>query len=108
MGFLKKVVIADNITLALAYYAPQFGTLSLSERWFFFFLLAMRILMDFSGYSDIAIGLARLLGIKLPENSTGRTRQGAFRSSGRAGTSRSAPGFATTSTFRSGQPFMGW
>jgi alginate O-acetyltransferase complex protein AlgI len=68
MGFLKKVVIADNLTLALAYYAPLFGTLTLGERWFFFFMLAMRILMDFSGYSDIAIGLARLLGIKLPEN----------------------------------------
>jgi alginate O-acetyltransferase complex protein AlgI len=68
VGFLKKVVIADNLTLVLAYYGPQFGTLTLSERWFMFTLLALRILMDFSGYSDIAIGLARLLGIKLPEN----------------------------------------
>lgn len=68
IGFVKKVVIADNLTLAIAYYTPLFGTLALSERWFFFVMLAMRILMDFSGYSDIAIGLARLLGIKLPEN----------------------------------------
>lgn len=75
IGFIKKVVIADNLTLAIDYYVPQtylttfpFGTLTISVRWFFLFLLAMRILMDFSGYSDIAIGLARLLGIKLPEN----------------------------------------
>src|SRR5258708_28110619 len=30
--------------------------------------MGVRILMDFSGYSDIAIGLAKLLGIRLPEN----------------------------------------
>jgi alginate O-acetyltransferase complex protein AlgI len=40
----------------------------LGVRWFVFTLIALRILMDFSGYSDIAIGLARLLGVKLPEN----------------------------------------
>jgi alginate O-acetyltransferase complex protein AlgI len=68
------VVIADNLTLALAYYAPQtdalihFGALTLTSRWIVFLMLGMRILMDFSGYSDIAIGLARLLGITLPEN----------------------------------------
>lgn len=76
IGFIKKVVIADNLTLAIAHYAPltpdgsiaQFAALSLTARWFVFVLIAMRILMDFSGYSDIAIGLSRLLGVKLPEN----------------------------------------
>lgn len=76
IGFIKKVVIADNLTLALAYYAPvtadhsiaQFAAQSLTTRWFLLVLIAMRILMDFSGYSDIAIGLARLLGVKIPEN----------------------------------------
>ncbi len=68
MGFVKKVVIADNLTLAIDYYVPQFAALDLLTRWFIFTLIAMRILMDFSGYSDIAIGLARLLGIRLPEN----------------------------------------
>jgi len=68
MGFIKKVVIADNLTLAIAFYEPQFATLDHLSRWFVFTLIAVRILMDFSGYSDIAIGLARLLGIKLPEN----------------------------------------
>ncbi len=68
IGFFKKVVIADNLTLAIDHYVPQFGTLDLGVRWFVFSLIALRILMDFSGYSDIAIGLARLLGVKLPEN----------------------------------------
>ncbi len=67
-GFIKKVIIADNLTLAIDYYVPQFEALDLLTRWFIFTLIAMRILMDFSGYSDIAIGLARLLGVKIPEN----------------------------------------
>lgn len=68
LGFVKKVVFADNLTLVIAWYGPNFATLDLLTRWFIFTLLALRILMDFSGYSDIAIGLARLLGIELPEN----------------------------------------
>jgi alginate O-acetyltransferase complex protein AlgI len=68
MGFLKKVVVADNLTLAIDYYVPQFPALGLLGRWTVLTLIAFRILFDFSGYSDIAIGLARLLGIRLPEN----------------------------------------
>src|SRR5258708_21287471 len=40
----------------------------LPDRWFLLGCIALRILTDFSGYSDIAIGAARLLGIRLPEN----------------------------------------
>lgn len=70
IGFLKKVVVADNLTLAIAFYAPvaKFATLNLPARWLVFVLIAVRILFDFSGYSDIAIGLARMLGVRLPEN----------------------------------------
>lgn len=68
LGFLKKVVIADNLTLAIDYYVPQFAAVGTLTRWTVFTLIALRILFDFSGYSDIAIGLARLLGVKLPEN----------------------------------------
>jgi len=70
LGFLKKVVIADNLTLAIAFYGPvaKFATMTLPARWTVFVVIALRILFDFSGYSDIAIGLARMLGVKLPEN----------------------------------------
>mgnify|MGYP003339952575 FL=1 len=76
MGFLKKVVIADNLTGYLelnlgTYDHPNLGNFAgagLVLRWFYLVLVALRILFDFSGYSDIAIGLARLLGIQLPEN----------------------------------------
>ncbi len=68
MGFAKKVLVADNLTLYIEIYQPNFVALTLMHRWVLLAAIAMRILMDFSGYSDIAIGFARLLGVKLPEN----------------------------------------
>lgn len=67
-GYFKKTCIADNITTCIKEYDPRFFELPVLNRWVFFFGLALRILMDFSGYSDIAIGFARLFGIRLPEN----------------------------------------
>ena len=67
-GFFKKVVIADRLALYVndVYSAPQnFNGLQLSLATFFF---AYQIYCDFSGYSDIAVGSARILGFKLMEN----------------------------------------
>jgi alginate O-acetyltransferase complex protein AlgI len=68
LGFFKKVVIADNLATWIAYYGPRFGSEPMWMRWLIFAAIAFRILLDFSGYSDIAIGLARMFGITLPEN----------------------------------------
>lgn len=68
LGYFKKVVIADNLTFFIDQQQPQFEALGLAGRWLFVACIALRILMDFSGYSDIAIGFARLLGVQLPEN----------------------------------------
>jgi len=68
LGYFKKVAIADNLTVLIEQYQPDFATLDLFSRWLLLVGLALRILMDFSGYSDIAIGVARLLGVRLPEN----------------------------------------
>jgi alginate O-acetyltransferase complex protein AlgI len=68
LGYAKKVIIADNLTFTLAQHEAGFAALGLLGRWLFVVGLAFRILMDFSGYSDIAIGFARLLGVRLPEN----------------------------------------
>lgn len=68
MGLIKKLVIADNLTGYIDFWYPQFGHLTLEQRWVFLIAISMRILFDFSGYSDIAIGFARLMGITLPEN----------------------------------------
>lgn len=67
IGLLKKVV-ADNFTLVITFYQGDFTTLPAPGAWALFGALAFRILLDFSGYTDIAIGLARLMGIGLPEN----------------------------------------
>ena len=66
-GLIKKFV-ADNMTLMIDFYNPQFDVVSVETRWLIFLGIGFRILLDFSGYSDIAIGFARMMGIKLPEN----------------------------------------
>jgi D-alanyl-lipoteichoic acid acyltransferase DltB (MBOAT superfamily) len=68
MGLLKKVVIADNISLLVdpVYLAPnEYSGLALVVATYAF---AIQIYCDFSGYSDIAIGVARMLGFRLNEN----------------------------------------
>jgi len=56
-GYLKKVV-ADSLTLYVDTYQDKFADLHLDQRWFLFAAIAFRILLDFSGYSDIAIGVS--------------------------------------------------
>jgi len=103
VGFAKKVMVADNLTFLIEQQQPQFAALSLFDRWVFLAMVAFRILLDFSGYSDIAIGTAKLFGVDLPENFNWPYLAETSKISGSAGTSRSAPGFATTSTFPSAE-----
>ncbi|WP_287642212.1 MBOAT family O-acyltransferase [Bacteroides sp.] len=67
-GFFKKIVIADNCAVCVNsifenYTELPASTLLLGGFWFTF-----QIYCDFSGYSDIAIGCAKLFGIKLMKN----------------------------------------
>lgn len=67
-GYFKKIVIADTISqyVGKVYDAPQgFRGFSLV---FATLLFTIQIYCDFSGYSDIAIGVAKLMGIKLMTN----------------------------------------
>ena len=68
LGLLKKFVVADS--LALVALNPSNAAQSQSAGWTWVLLIAysLQIFFDFSGYTDIAIGLGRLLGISLPEN----------------------------------------
>ncbi|MCC6175184.1 MAG: MBOAT family protein [Chloroflexi bacterium] len=68
VGGMSKKVVADNLTLWIDAHAPRFETLDLPSRWLFLAFLALRIYLDFSGYSDMAIGYARMMGVHLPEN----------------------------------------
>ncbi|WP_162668560.1 MBOAT family O-acyltransferase [Gemmata massiliana] len=67
IGLVKKFA-ADNLTGWIAYSAPLYAGMTVLDRWQFLGLLALRILWDFSGYSDMAIGFARMFGIRLPAN----------------------------------------
>lgn len=67
-GFFKKLVVADRLALYVndVYGSPQsHNGLQLTLGTIFF---AYQIYCDFSGYSDIAIGTARILGFRLMEN----------------------------------------
>lgn len=67
IGYIKKFA-ADSLTLYIDFSAPRFEQLTQAERWTIFLAIGFRILLDFSGYSDIAIGFARMMGIGLPRN----------------------------------------
>lgn len=67
LGYAKKVV-ADNLTAYIAFSSARYDELPLEWRWFVVGCIGMRILLDFSGYTDMAVGFARMHGIRLPEN----------------------------------------
>jgi alginate O-acetyltransferase complex protein AlgI len=67
VGLVKKFA-ADSLTSWIAYATPLYPGMSITDRWLFLTGLALRILWDFSGYSDMAIGFARMHGIRLPAN----------------------------------------
>jgi alginate O-acetyltransferase complex protein AlgI len=67
LGLLKKFA-ADTLTAWITAYGAQFKDWDPLWRWAFVAALGLRILWDFSGYSDMAIGFARMHGIRLPEN----------------------------------------
>ena len=68
-GFIKKLVFADYLSVNLvdrAFELPRmFSSL---EMLIAVYAFAVQIYCDFSGYSDIAIGVAQLLGFRLPDN----------------------------------------
>ena len=71
LGLAKKVVLADTF----ARYADvgfgaaaQGASLSFFEAWYAAAAYALQIYFDFSGYSDMAIGLARMLNVRFPLN----------------------------------------
>lgn len=71
IGLFKKIVFADSIAVYAnaSFDAAATGVLlTFWESWFGAIAYALQLYFDFSGYSDMAIGLAYLFGIKLPLN----------------------------------------
>jgi alginate O-acetyltransferase complex protein AlgI len=69
LGLAKKVFIADTLGYWVdqAFGAP-FATLGAADAWILLVAYAMQIYYDFSGYSDMAIGIGLVLGFRFPEN----------------------------------------
>ncbi len=69
LGLAKKVLLANNLGLIWAEIsAKDFSDLSVLAAWIGVVAFALQIYFDFSGYSDMAIGLGACLGFVLPEN----------------------------------------
>jgi alginate O-acetyltransferase complex protein AlgI len=67
-GFFKKVVIADYCATYVNWIYADLSTFSGFTLFFIAVLFSIQIYCDFSGYSDIALGVSRLFGIELLRN----------------------------------------
>jgi D-alanyl-lipoteichoic acid acyltransferase DltB (MBOAT superfamily) len=68
-GLFLKVVVADNISpLVDEGFSMPLDAMSALDVWTMAFLFGFQIYFDFSAYSHIALGSARLMGIRFPEN----------------------------------------
>ena len=68
IGLFKKFVVADALALIALNDTNALQVKSAGWMWIVLYAYAFQIYFDFSGYTDIALGIARLLGINLPEN----------------------------------------
>ena len=67
VGFAKKILLANQFgALASAYKQTQDA--SVLFVWLYALAFLLQVYFDFSGYSDMAIGLGRMLGFHFPEN----------------------------------------
>ena len=69
IGLGKKVIIANNLgEVADIFLKGNLGEMSVLGAWFGITLFALQIYFDFSGYSDMAIGLGKMFGFNYKEN----------------------------------------
>lgn len=67
-GLLKKLVIADNLAIMVDQVYTSPSALSSGTVWLGIFAYSIQILCDFSGYTDMARGIAKTMGFELPPN----------------------------------------
>ena len=69
VGLGKKLLLAGTLgTVADGIFALEQGALDIRTAWLGAVAYALQLYFDFSGYSDMAVALGRLFGLKLPEN----------------------------------------
>jgi D-alanyl-lipoteichoic acid acyltransferase DltB (MBOAT superfamily) len=67
-GMAKKCLLADNFAPAADYGFAQTGELGMIASWHTALAYSMQLYFDFSGYSDMAIGLALMFNVRFPLN----------------------------------------
>ena len=67
-GLIKKALFADNLAPLVEMLYSQPESLDFTTAWIATLAFALQIYFDFSGYSEMAIGLGRMFGIRLPRN----------------------------------------
>jgi alginate O-acetyltransferase complex protein AlgI len=67
-GLFKKIVLADNLAVAVTAGFGAPGDLGAIDAWVVAIAYTLQIYFDFSGYTDMARGSAALLGYRIPEN----------------------------------------
>ena len=69
IGLAKKVLLANNIGMLWdVYKAMPVGELTVAGAWLGVVAFALQLYFDFSGYSDMAVGMGRMLGFEFLEN----------------------------------------
>ncbi len=70
IGLAKKMLVADQFSLIAneAFKITDFGQLSIAFAWLGAIAFTLQIYYDFSGYSDMAIGIGLIFGFSFPEN----------------------------------------
>jgi D-alanyl-lipoteichoic acid acyltransferase DltB (MBOAT superfamily) len=67
-GLFKKSILADGFIPATSQTFSNAAGLYFVEAWFGVLCYSMQLYFDFSGYSDMAVGLARIFGVTFPAN----------------------------------------
>lgn len=67
-GFCKKTILADNLALLVSEVNINFSNNSIVALWIGSIAYSLQLLFDFSGYTDMAIGMAQMLGFHIKEN----------------------------------------
>ena len=68
IGLVKKVIIADSFIQYVNAGFSNPGQLTLVNSWLVAVCYALQLYFDFSGYSDMAIGVSRMMNIEIPRN----------------------------------------
>ena len=68
-GLAKKVLISNTVAPVVdKIFSMESSSMGTSVAWLAALLFGIQLYFDFSGYSDMAIGLARMFGVRIPEN----------------------------------------